>query len=1195
MTFTDRYRQLLDQIPGGTAYASEGYVLPFLDRAHQFLYETDAPNTTFGVFLDSEFRFTIQSDAQGVALVELPLPVGPHVIEIENDDTQARFRSYVTIRDYAVWYAAYAEQLAALDTSLDSEQVAQRLLTSDARFIEEVHGRLLDQPNSLSYVTDAYRTVLQGLRQAYRQFGAKTAGLNQVVESFTNVTPFLVPLSFLPVWYLGNPWDFTWSTTGPFTLPNINAITQDNIATLTDAQVSPASITQPIKAGTIRVVFDGAWSAGAVRIDGTAPDASVITETVPAAPGTTAFTTRSFASITSITNLSPVGVAVGSATIGDGGGFVTINSVEGPINTTPTLYYRDVGGVPHLSTSLTSPFTPVPGSGDYEIGFHPGARVLNALNTENYTFNGEDRRLYLNVNDRGRLVVQMPTSGSETAAQVRDRINTAANAHPSYGVDIAVAQADDTVAITTTNLNDTLGFIRLEEGPSNAARTVFGVPRLSAQAPAAIPAGSTALTPVTSELTNIEPPFKVRIGRNGESSTVLYNLLNGTVANASGRFAELSYPGTGYGDYMQIGDAAEIVTVANGNDGFHTVVGRVDADTVLIRHEDLAGTFTNTAGTEETTNYILGEINEATAVDTGTGELTLANPTTREYNQNGAVDNSSWQIEVLELPYQTTPRVQLTNQGKFLVTVDQDYIPPSDTSDALSLTRSNLPDGWLSNAAAVTVDQYGYMEPFRLVLSEGATDLTFERTFPVEGGLPYRVTFWVQTDANPTCQYAINIDGDTGANQTINFVPRQGENVQQVTRVFNTASTTESVRVQLEHTTGTAGDITVVEKVALEPALEPSLFLDRGTVVRSQAPLAQDRLLYYWSPDQLTGDEDAAVNRHLEQVQPAHVRVGAIDVSEYDVSGDPVNVIGVFDDADWLNATLVNMEVVPQVPGRLTYARPDRLSSVVDETLTVDGLGQATLTEPTTNVGPFPQVPNTATLLRKDGIPVPNTATAAGVQPYVFLTNQQIDIDPTEIAPGATYTIDYDALIQAETPVLDLGASSADYLWLTTIYAWRRVANTLGERSVTRGVTFDAQFRATLDASSDQDKNTSVLFENGVEVNDASWEYIDSQTIQINSSVFNADAVYSLEYSSLFNSVERVPTFVLEHRAAASSAAVSGVAYTTIGPNEFVNNTLQYHQLRVSFSGVDDLNGLRLHGLGLRGINPSNATGIVLP
>ena len=70
-----RYVDLTESLPRGTFWASEGHLLPLRDSAYDLLFQTDAPNTKFGVFINGEFRGVIVSESDGdVVITEVLSP-----------------------------------------------------------------------------------------------------------------------------------------------------------------------------------------------------------------------------------------------------------------------------------------------------------------------------------------------------------------------------------------------------------------------------------------------------------------------------------------------------------------------------------------------------------------------------------------------------------------------------------------------------------------------------------------------------------------------------------------------------------------------------------------------------------------------------------------------------------------------------------------------------------------------------------------------------------------------------------------------------------------------------------------------------------------------------------------------------------------------------------------------------------------
>lgn len=1264
-----RYEELLQQLPRGSAYANEGYVLPFRDAPQEFLFEdTTYPSQDYGIFVDNQFRGTVTSDAAGSVVVSAILAPGAHEVTIENDFNARRLTAYVTVRDYAVWYAAYAEVLEGsstffgIDPAIDSVENASALSTADRLHIEEVHGRLLRQPNDLGYITDAYRTVLQGMRQAFRYYAAMPEGLAQVAASFTNARAYLAPAAFRPRWVLddqfapNNLLDLRTHVVAS-ALPTLNAQSLAAVATVPAASLTVAPTANvPTTAQALIVTFTSTWNGGNITVTGTNPSGVVVSEVfTPTGTAIGGFIYRTgselFATVTAVDN-SVMG-SVGTATIGlTASAYVRVVDVEGsPIRegttTAGTTYLTLNNNAGALSLSYGNALAGnndnavlVPVSGRYTIPYNArGERLLGEITpAAGYDFSdgagerGRDR-LYLEVGDRGPITVVLGATGTLNAnalANVVADIDAALTADSRYGTGCA-SSGSSTSLFTGTQLildSSLIPFVgdaqrsrvRLQLGCADASREVLGLPHLVGDAQLAGTTGATSVSYMPGDtIGNVAAPFQARVGRG------LLGTGSGTVSNASGRFADFAGSATA----LRVGECVRLESTTGANAGLHTVTEVLSGSSWRLRHESVTGTFTN-AGSQAYQAWVLGDIVEVTVNNTATNQLTIATPGLPRDLPSG------FQIELAnEMPFQTDANHRDT-PSNLVVDIDTTLAPTvgtgSSVADTLALAGQVVPDGWLvSSGTAVAQHPTGLVSDSSAAIERGASDIQFEavvdRVVPELRGFPMRASFWVQqhnTAASQNFRVDVSYDGTnfvTGATVPVTgTLELDGANRETrprpslVQQTFTPPRSATTLVVRLVHVGTAAGERITVERATVTSDITSGFFLASNTIVRGAQESNFGELLYLWSPEDLSAAENQSIGidttlprplvtgNKIDLVSPAHSTVSRFDVSEY-TSGVPVNVLGAYNDVGWLAAARTNLDVVIAVPGRLSYLRPARVSRVVGEALSPDAFGVATLANPTTHLGPFTQVPNGTTQLFEDGLSFPDTPTAAAVQPYAFTAGDRIDIDNGLYQSAAAYTLDYDVLMSAETAVIDLGSSATDYLWLVDAYVWRAIEQTLGSRTTITQVAFLADFTATLSVPSNQDQNTTVLTaDNGVTrtvVPAASYNYVDQNTISVDSAVFDANSLYSVEYQSVFAQTARQPTFTVEVRSAATQALVPSATYSSTFVDDIIDNTLQFHQLRISLFGVENAADVRVHSLGLRGLRifgtAPNAPGIVLP
>lgn len=250
----NRYRDFMGLVPEGPWYDRDGNIVPYKDTPYEFRFTTDAPSTNFGVFLNGIFQGVAQSDALGNLVVAVNLQLGENLLDVVQEGTQERTRSYLTTRNYATWMAAFSDEFERVDDYVDETQLALNLRTTFGSDLEGVWGARVGQSNDIAYDTETYRGVLQELLLGYRLFGAKVKGHEVGLGSLCQVAPidwyrkfdgkrWVLAFNFLDNGY------FTQRTHSVSPTPAIPGIMLKNLSRL--ATIGAASITWDPNASSI--------------------------------------------------------------------------------------------------------------------------------------------------------------------------------------------------------------------------------------------------------------------------------------------------------------------------------------------------------------------------------------------------------------------------------------------------------------------------------------------------------------------------------------------------------------------------------------------------------------------------------------------------------------------------------------------------------------------------------------------------------------------------------------------------------------------------------------------------------------------------------------------------------------------------------------------------------------------------------
>jgi hypothetical protein len=669
-----------------------------------------------------------------------------------------------------------------------------------------------------------------------------------------------------------------------------------------------------------------------------------------------------------------------------------------------------------------------------------------------------------------------------------------------------------------------------------------------------------------------------------------------------------------YGSYVRIQGTA------SANDGLHRIVGVVNGTTVLLQHETSAVYPGGLIGTAWQW-WVPGEVVSVLENDTGASTLTLAEP--------GTLFVTTATNPLIEVAGELPLDAPAYSPGSLVVRVDRSQLPLADAVDYVQLQGNTLPDYWsVQNATAHSADT-AWLQPSRVVLTatgtgDASVSIDVPRAVSQFRGFPLRVNAWVQQHNTASQSFRLEANYGTGF-VTLSTTLVSGTlatnnsthaeldpTLISATLVLPVTATTLTIRIV--HIGSLVGERIGVERIAITSAVgNTSLYLEHNTVpYNAQQDFTE--ILYIWSPDDLDPTTaptvQAAAERtatietlglppttmtvypeepgHIDYVMPAHMLIQRTDLSQYDGFGDIINVVGAYDDATWNVATLTNMDVDPMIPGRLSDVIPTRVSRIVGELLAPDIFGNATLANSSVHSGPYAQNPNGSARLYRNGIPIPDTDGGTIIQPWTFTAANAINIDASEFSPAATYTIDYDVLIRAETAVLDLGINFQDYLWFFDAALYQRTDTTYASRTVTQEILFQADLTGALTIPSDEDQTQAVLRrDDGItreQVNEADWSYVDANTIQITGGAFDSASIYTLEYTTVDNLFHRQGSVLFEVRQNTTIGTVTSATYAPIQLDELIDNTQRYLQIRATFSSVVDVRDIRLGSLVVRGV-----------
>jgi hypothetical protein len=232
------YNKLISNVVNGPFYAKDNNVLPYSDSPTNFTLSSPEllSSNTFNIILNdvvvpvllpSGAKRTNITSATNPVIIGIDLPLGESKIAIVNTNTNSSITIYVITKNWATLLAGLAKPIQNIESNITELSLNRDINTVvDTTAADAIWGKRLRNNNALTHSTEAYRELLQTLRQAYRVYGGKMSGLMQVVGAFTHVNPLVVERKFGPTWFLGNQFinnssllNYTKSVSG-FTLSN---------------------------------------------------------------------------------------------------------------------------------------------------------------------------------------------------------------------------------------------------------------------------------------------------------------------------------------------------------------------------------------------------------------------------------------------------------------------------------------------------------------------------------------------------------------------------------------------------------------------------------------------------------------------------------------------------------------------------------------------------------------------------------------------------------------------------------------------------------------------------------------------------------------------------------------------------------------------------------------------------------------
>lgn len=536
--------------------------------------------------------------------------------------------------------------------------------------------------------------------------------------------------------------------------------------------------------------------------------------------------------------------------------------------------------------------------------------------------------------------------------------------------------------------------------------------------------------------------------------------------------------------------------------------------------------------------------------------------------------------------------------GNLVVDVDISEEPSLISSQAnIIVGDPRLPVGWVDKSASV---QEFVMTPEAkfakgaILIDDIANDVIFERDVSFrkdQCGFLFVFKVWVRNVApsGHNLEFKLGFNFGSGLIESAGLPVSDPNDTMQYPQLIEFSQIlppdATQFKVRIRRTTGGSGaERAIIERAALLQEPFDSLYVGDGTIPRSGGRSNFGSLLYVWSPDELSTTEkdilglDApSISGLIRNIHNTHEQIDAFDVTDI-VSGEVVNVRGSIDEAEWLGATITNLEIISRSPTRFSYLKPIRISKQEDEELQF------------TQISPYiasllfdSDQDQDNTILYEDGIPLPNDQ-------WQFNTVSEVEII-SGFVPGAIYTIEYQLLTQLETTPIDLDTppNNGNETWFADYVIWNRHVSDISSIKEVSSIFFNAAFEATLPRRSDQNKLQSILTEDiGTTkrvIPLSAWNYIDSSSIKIDGNQYNPAAIYNLEYNQQLVDPARAIEVLSEIRSANTAFSLSTATYYEFNINDCIDGSKRFHQIRLTFKNITDIRDLRVHSAIVKGLN----------
>lgn len=1140
-----RYADLVTSIIGGSYYGSRGVVIPYRYGPTEIRLESDSPNTEFGLYVNEIFSGTVTSDASGNIVFGRVLPRGEVQFQLLNHVTGYKLNTWVTVREYALWLAAYATVLEDIDDNIQTVRDDMAITSATVGGVEDNFAQYVGFYNDLGMGLSTYRDVLHELRLAFRNWGGQYASFNTAVSTITQVPP---------LGYSRRMWGPNWVLDRSF-INNHRFLsrghTLENVGgTLTGIDLVSAEpdVIEGSPAGSL--AYDNTtnlllWSPG-----GIAGQRVLATNGELFLPGPASTIPACLVGDV----ISPFSVVIGTndylyLTIDEaiGGGSITVQLTTGLPTPSAAQVAADVNTALLADTRFGAPYATFASSYTY------GANQYLAFTSPVAT--GSSIRL-----DNGTQNASPALFGI-----VKGNISAAIDLMTS----VQFVSAEGTIDI---NGGDATLEYRYD-GSANTRELRWNSPGVGVGAWVTlsdpgeyelIDAGGATLTvhAFPDDMEDLAAPWPAT---DSVTFSLSYQRYSNNIDQTKGLWVNIdttSLPAAVVSDNIDLVDDATF-NYAHPDHWFVDLSAGSPTSTiwesqVLVDREDVYSPSTACGWELATALADMSIYSHVENFPTPNPSLRGSNYPQRSYGglydyEGFSVIISCWVKNLLGpatqcrskisfdggenyfvgswviIPLDTVgygkptfiantffldPNIKFNPQFSRDIVVGFDFNCPIPGIDVLveapTVDVEYISSRYLGNSTISRDRHHQYFGELSYCWSKDELSLRQKQYL----GLQHKTADKTTPMAGVTIT-AISMDTTAGAG-TLEYE-------------YSSLGDTRRLRWSSYGTSWGVG----VGWVSITATGSYTLYASDGsylttTVTREILPIISGTPPATTRSKTITISDTTTYQGLTREISPAQIALDIFDVTEYS-SGDPINLYGCITEADFSAATLSNLEIASADPFAYSYAYPSGLP-IEGETLTVDpALYTASLAyecdEDQANA-----------VLCGDGLPIPNTDNTGALN-WWFNSSTQIEMTSATYALANTFTIDYNLLYQITTEMMNVNPYEDVYAWWADYTLWDRRDSTEGEYLTTVPVYFSTDTgRAYLDNPSTMDTTVAKLYYQNaneqVEVAKRYWRFISDTIIAADSSQLISGAQFFLthtekrtyEVSSLSIGLRAVPS-----------------------------------------------------------------------